>query len=113
SKIPQPWMQAYSVPERLTPCSRTTCPALLTSWLPCTCRPAGAGVGEGEGVGVGDGDGDGTGLGEGEGLGDGDGLGEGEGRGVGDAELTLRLPALSFQLSCELQPGAKIPILIV
>jgi hypothetical protein len=26
SKIPQPWMQAYSVPERLTPCR-------WTSWL--------------------------------------------------------------------------------
>src|SRR3954453_10979854 len=36
SKIPQPWMQAYSVPDLLTPRSRTASPVPFTSWLPDT-----------------------------------------------------------------------------
>jgi hypothetical protein len=36
SKIPHPWIQAYSVPERSTPRSCTGCPAPLTSSLPST-----------------------------------------------------------------------------
>src|SRR3954449_5330547 len=38
-KIPQPWMQAYSVPERLTPRRRTVWLLPLRSLLPETCRP--------------------------------------------------------------------------
>src|SRR6266446_3228093 len=41
SKIPQPCAQAYSVPERLSPRSRTGCPRESTSRVPCT-RTVGA-----------------------------------------------------------------------
>lgn len=57
SKIPQPWMHAYSVPERFTPSSCTGCPAELTRVLPLTVSgesaPAGGGGGGGVGVGAG------------------------------------------------------------
>src|SRR5207237_9269143 len=36
SKMPQPWMQAYSVPDRLTPSNRMAWPLPLTRWLPDT-----------------------------------------------------------------------------
>ena len=36
SKMPQPWAQAYSVPDRFSPTSWTTLPRLSTRWLPCT-----------------------------------------------------------------------------
>src|SRR2546423_6042087 len=36
SKMPHPWMQAYSVPERLTPSKRIAVPSPLTRWLPAT-----------------------------------------------------------------------------
>src|SRR5437764_11874471 len=39
SKTPQPWMQAYSLPERLTPCQRTTRPLESRRRLPETWRP--------------------------------------------------------------------------
>src|SRR6266550_7058152 len=39
SKIPQPWMQAYSLPERLTPCQWTTRPLASTRRLPETWSP--------------------------------------------------------------------------
>src|SRR5579884_3562811 len=39
SNSPQPWMQAYSVPERLTPCRATGCPLASRSRLPETCSP--------------------------------------------------------------------------
>src|SRR5436309_14630557 len=41
SKMPHPCAQAYSVPERFTPRSRTARPAESTSWFPCT-RTVGA-----------------------------------------------------------------------
>ena len=41
SKIPQPWMQAYSVPERLTPWRSSTSPASFTSSLRLTLIPSG------------------------------------------------------------------------
>src|SRR5579872_5475350 len=40
SNMPQPWMQAYSVPERLTPWRKTVLPEELIRWLPQTERPA-------------------------------------------------------------------------
>src|SRR5437016_4978194 len=43
SKMPQPWTQAYSVPERLTPLNWTGVPAASTIWSPET-RTAGAGA---------------------------------------------------------------------
>src|SRR4051812_2067267 len=70
SKMPQPSMHAYSVPERLTPWSWTVAPVASTRRFPETRRPPVGGAGEGEGDG--DGDGDGDGLGEGVGVGDGD-----------------------------------------
>src|SRR6266700_3159440 len=39
SKKPKPSIQAYSVPDRLTPAIRTGAPAPFTIWLPTTCRP--------------------------------------------------------------------------
>src|SRR5262249_23960749 len=36
SKIPQPWMHAYSAPERSTPSSRIGVPSWFTSVLPLT-----------------------------------------------------------------------------
>src|SRR4051812_40870299 len=39
SQIPQPWMHAYSVPERLTPWRFTVTPLPSTRWLPETKRP--------------------------------------------------------------------------
>ena len=36
SKMPQPCAQAYSVPERSTPSSRSGRPAAFTSWFPTT-----------------------------------------------------------------------------
>src|SRR6185437_5247675 len=39
SKMPQPWMQAYSVPERLTPSRRTGRPVPSTNWLPAARNP--------------------------------------------------------------------------
>src|SRR4029077_1276350 len=47
SKMPWPWTQAYSVPERLTPWSWIVEPAPLTRWLPetCTARTPGGSVG--------------------------------------------------------------------
>src|SRR5881275_1245443 len=39
SKTPQPWMQAYSLPERLTPCQRTTRPFESRRRLPETWSP--------------------------------------------------------------------------
>src|SRR3954462_3023562 len=53
SKMPHPWMQAYSVPEALTPRSRTTAPLPSTSSLPATCRPVGVCVEVGVDVAVG------------------------------------------------------------
>src|SRR5437660_11151522 len=50
SKIPQPCAQAYSVPERLSPRSRTGCPRESTSRVPCT-RTVGAPAGGGGGGG--------------------------------------------------------------
>src|SRR6266480_1221316 len=56
SERPKPWMQAYSVPIRFTPCSTTVWPAPFTRLLPCTwsgeAAPGGA-VGTGVGVGTG------------------------------------------------------------
>src|SRR4051795_7501004 len=52
SKIPQPSTHAYSVPERLTPCSWIALPEASSSWLPDTCTPS-SGIGVGVGVGVG------------------------------------------------------------
>src|SRR2546428_10001335 len=48
SKMPHPCAQAYSVPERFTPRSRTARPAESTSWFPCT-RTIGAPPGGGGG----------------------------------------------------------------
>src|SRR2546430_2781397 len=48
SKMPHPCAQAYSVPERFTPRSRTARPAESTSWFPCT-RTVGAPCGGGGG----------------------------------------------------------------
>src|SRR5205823_13176266 len=45
SKRPQPWMQAYSVPERLTPSSRIVWPLPLIRWLPDTPIESGAAAG--------------------------------------------------------------------
>src|SRR5215471_3191351 len=47
SKIDGPVVatQRYSVPDRLTPCRRTTCPWSFWIWLPITCRPVSGGVG--------------------------------------------------------------------
>src|SRR2546430_15752730 len=42
SKMPQPWMQAYSVPDRLTPTNRMAWPLPLTRWLPDTPIESGA-----------------------------------------------------------------------
>jgi len=42
SKMPQPWMQANSVPERLTPWSSTCVPDALISRLPSTWSAEGA-----------------------------------------------------------------------
>src|SRR5687767_4400776 len=39
SKMPQPWMQAYSGPDRLTPRRVTTFPDPSTSLFPWTRRP--------------------------------------------------------------------------
>jgi len=39
SKMPQPWMQAYSVPERSTPRRVTRRPWASTRWAPTTWRP--------------------------------------------------------------------------
>src|SRR2546422_1254346 len=50
SKMPHPCAQAYSVPERFTPRSRTARPAESTSWFPCT-RTVGAPCGGGGGGG--------------------------------------------------------------
>src|SRR5437870_2953586 len=71
SKMPQPWMQAYSVPERSTPSSRIRFPRASRSWLPDT-RSARPGGGDGPRVGAGVGLGVGLGAGVivvGEGLG--------------------------------------------
>src|SRR5207244_7712874 len=43
SKVPQPRMHAYSVPERFTPIRRTGCPSPLSSWFPDTLMPLSAG----------------------------------------------------------------------
>src|SRR5437660_1240990 len=56
SKMPQPCAQAYSVPERLTPRSRTGCPRESTNRVPCTRTvgaPAAGGGGGGGGAGGG------------------------------------------------------------
>src|SRR5437899_2603876 len=50
SKKPQLLMQLYSLPERLTPCSRTSWPAAFTSLFPCTWIGEGAPTGIGAGV---------------------------------------------------------------
>ena len=42
SKKPKPCMQAYSVPDRSTPCSTIAVPEPSSSRFPDTCRPAGA-----------------------------------------------------------------------
>src|SRR2546427_7035233 len=49
--MPHPCAQAYSVPERFTPRSRTARPAESTSWFPCT-RTVGAPCGGGGGGGA-------------------------------------------------------------
>jgi len=51
SKRPQPWMQAYSVPDRLTPSSRIVWPLPLMRWLPDTLIESGAEGGPGAGGG--------------------------------------------------------------
>src|SRR5262249_21312264 len=43
SKMPQPWIHAYSAPERLTPRRRIAFPCASTIRLPATCT-AGAGL---------------------------------------------------------------------
>src|SRR5438105_9175258 len=55
SKMPQPWMQAYSVPERSTPSSRIRFPRASRSWLPDTrsASPGGGEAGIGLAVGLG------------------------------------------------------------
>src|SRR5437667_6905280 len=56
SKMPHPWMQAYSLPARLTPCRWTTWLPASRSWLPDTWRPPeGGGGGGGRGAGGGGG----------------------------------------------------------
>src|SRR5207253_11337527 len=52
SKMPQPWMQAYSVPDRLPPSNRMALPLPLTRWLPDTSIERGA-VAAGPGAGGG------------------------------------------------------------
>src|SRR3977135_541254 len=74
SKMPQPWIHAYSVPERLTPSKRTGCPAALSNRLPDT-RSAKPVAGVGAGVGVGEGETVGLGVGRVVGLGVGAGVG--------------------------------------
>src|SRR3984893_343093 len=80
SKMPQPWMQAYSVPERSTPSKRIGGPAPFNSRFPDTrsARPVGGG---GAGVGVADGGRGGVGVG----LTVGAGVGLNVGVGVGVA----------------------------
>src|SRR3989442_9024795 len=101
SEKPQPWTQAYSVPERLTPCSRTACPRELTSWLPWTRSPEspvpGVGVGVAAGVGVA------------VGVGVGAGVAVGAGVGVGSGALTENVAAELFQLYIVDQPGENTP----
>ncbi|HZY00996.1 MAG TPA: hypothetical protein VFE92_16130 [Dermatophilaceae bacterium] len=70
SKIPDPSRQAYWVPERFAPNSRTVDPAPLTRWLPDTLTLKATAVREGVwlaagprvavGVALGDADGDGV-----------------------------------------------------
>src|SRR6266567_2257796 len=72
SKIPLPCTQAYSVPDRSTPCSTTCAPVKLSSLFPDTCNcgalpPPPVEVGEGLGDGL-------VGVGLGEGM---EGVGEG------------------------------------
>src|SRR6266513_2636043 len=63
SERPKPWMQAYSVPIRFTPCSTTVWPAPFTRLLPCTWSGEAAPVGAlGAGVALGTRVGVGTGL---------------------------------------------------
>src|SRR5947207_4686763 len=45
SNSPQPCAHAYSLPERLTPATRSGAPQLVTSWLPDTEIPGGPPVG--------------------------------------------------------------------
>src|SRR4051795_10461666 len=71
SKIPQPSTHAYSVPERLTPCSWIALPEASSRRLPETCRPAPVGPGAGAGAGAGSG----AGAGGDGGAGDADGAG--------------------------------------
>src|SRR3954447_9816432 len=73
SKIPQPSMHAYSVPDRFTPCSWIALPDASSRRLPETWRPAPVGPGKGAGSGNGAGSGDGTGSGDGAGSGEDDG----------------------------------------
>jgi hypothetical protein len=87
SKMPQPWMQAYSVPERSTPSTRIGCPAALSSRLPDarSARPVGgggAGVGVRVGAGVGVGLEVGVGVDAGVGVGVTIGVADGVGRAV-------------------------------
>src|SRR3989442_16038644 len=53
SNMPHPCAQAYSVPERFTPRSRTARPAESTSWFPCTRTVGAPPVGGGGGGGAG------------------------------------------------------------
>src|SRR6266513_1648029 len=55
SKMPQPFAQAYSAPERFTPRSRTGCPRESTSRVPCTCTVGAPDDGGGGGGGAGGG----------------------------------------------------------
>src|SRR5665811_1764519 len=57
SKIPDPSRQAYWVPERFAPNSRTVDPAPLTRWLPDTLTLKATAVREGVWLAAGPGDG--------------------------------------------------------
>src|SRR5438309_1777579 len=90
SKMPQPWMQAYSVPERSTPSSRIRFPRASRSWLPDT-RSASPGGGEGARVGAG------VGLGV--------GLGAGVAVGAGEAAPSVGEPAANSEVAPPKPPG--------
>src|SRR2546428_6293220 len=90
SERPQPWMHAYSVPIRFTPCSVTVTPDALTSLLPCTCSGEGApAIGEGVAVGMG--------VVVGAGVFVGAGVVVGTGLGVAAGAVTVKVAAGSVQ----------------
>src|SRR3981081_3843612 len=113
SKMPQPVMQAYSVPGRSTPSKRIGCPAALSRRLPETrsARPVGgggAGVGVGVSVGVAVGVGVGVGLDVGVAVGAGVGVVVAAWVGVGVARGTDVL-AVGDALSAVVPPpGATV-----